>query len=204
MIHNTLPIVNCQLSIINYNPSIVNYQLPGWIWIICVILVLSACKTSQPAASTKPSIAAISARQHRDLEAILPVGAIVEPVNYGDALKVIINSKQLFLPNSNTLTPNANNMLRKLAEHLKKYRASTVRINGFTDNSGNVNYNQILTERRAQRVYDYLCEQGVVPSRMYFEGKGMREPVASNNSAEGRELNRRIEIMIYGIATSTR
>jgi outer membrane protein OmpA-like peptidoglycan-associated protein len=67
---------------------------------------------------------------------------------------------------------------------------------GHTDNTGRVDYNQTLSEKRAQSVYDYLMNQGVSSDRMTYEGKGIHDPVASNATDEGRALNRRVEIMI--------
>jgi|GEM_PF-5470423 len=171
----------------------------GWVWMICIVFLWSGCKTNQAASASKASILSTTAIQYRELEDILPVGSGVELVNYGDALKVIINSNQLFMPNSNTITPDAKDMLRNLAEHLKKYQGSTIRINGYTDNTGKVDYNQTLTERRAKSVYDYFCGQKVNPSRMYYAGQGMRDPIANNNTTEGRALNRRIEIVINAL-----
>ena len=59
-----------------------------------------------------------------------------------------------------------------------------------------MDYNQSLSERRARSVYDYLLDQGVSSRRMVYEGKGIHQPVASNNTAEGRAQNRRVEVLI--------
>ena len=56
--------------------------------------------------------------------------------------------------------------------------------------------NQTLSEKRAKSVYDYLMMQGVSTDRMVYEGKGIHDPVASNDTPEGRSLNRRVEIVI--------
>ena len=72
-----------------------------------------------------------------------------------------------------------------------------IKIVGHTDNTGNVDYNQTLSEKRAKIVFDYLMvDQGVSSKRMTYEGKGIHEPVADNNTVEGRALNRRVEIII--------
>ena len=59
-----------------------------------------------------------------------------------------------------------------------------------------MDYNQTLSEKRAKSVYDYLMMQGVSTDRMVYEGKGIHDPVASNDTPEGRSLNRRVEIVI--------
>ena len=70
-------------------------------------------------------------------------------------------------------------------------------INNGEDNTGKVDYNQTLSEKRAKSVFDYLMEdQGVSSKRMTYEGKGVHEPVADNSTPEGRALNRRVEILI--------
>jgi outer membrane protein OmpA-like peptidoglycan-associated protein len=77
-----------------------------------------------------------------------------------------------------------------------------IKIVGFTDSTGKVDYNQTLSEKRAKSVYDYLMQdQGISSSRMTFEGKGVNDPVASNDTAEGRAQNRRVEITILPNAT---
>ena len=73
---------------------------------------------------------------------------------------------------------------------------TNIQIIGHTDNTGSVDYNQTLSEKRAKSVYDYLMNQGVSADRMVFEGKGVHQPVADNSTAEGRALNRRVEITI--------
>jgi OOP family OmpA-OmpF porin len=69
-------------------------------------------------------------------------------------------------------------------------------IAGHTDNQGNDDYNLNLSLMRAQTVYNYLVETGIDPNRLFFKGYGSKEPVASNDSPEGRALNRRIELRI--------
>ena len=68
-------------------------------------------------------------------------------------------------------------------------------IYGHTDNAGEDNYNQRLSEKRAQSVYDYLVSMGISASRLTYKGFGATKPVAPNDSEEGRKLNRRTEIV---------
>jgi OOP family OmpA-OmpF porin len=69
---------------------------------------------------------------------------------------------------------------------------------GHTDNIGSAAYNQALSERRANAVKEYLVSKGIEKNRVYTEGKGMKNPIASNSTAEGRAKNRRTEIEVVG------
>jgi outer membrane protein OmpA-like peptidoglycan-associated protein len=80
---------------------------------------------------------------------------------------------------------------------LKKYPGSNVLITGHTDSDGTEKYNQTLSEKRAKSVLDYALVQGVSSSRLSIVGLGETEPIASNETDEGKQLNRRVEIAIY-------
>ena len=67
---------------------------------------------------------------------------------------------------------------------------------GHTDSTGALNHNMTLSEKRAYSVANYLQQQGVNHQRMYIMGVGPQEPVASNTTAEGRSLNRRVELVL--------
>ena len=69
---------------------------------------------------------------------------------------------------------------------------------GHTDSIGTDAYNQKLSERRAASVKAYLVSKGIDPNRIYTEGKGKKNPIASNKTKEGRAQNRRVEIEIVG------
>lgn len=135
-------------------------------------------------------------KQKKELEATLPEDTKIESVNNGEALKVTFDSGILFATNSSTLSDASKSALRNFATSLKANPDTDIRIIGFTDNIGKVDYNQTLSEKRAKSVYDYLMMQGVSTDRMVYEGKGIHDPVASNDTPEGRSLNRRVEIVI--------
>ncbi|WJW74794.1 OmpA family protein [Thiohalobacter sp. IOR34] len=86
--------------------------------------------------------------------------------------------------------------LDKVAEILKRYDQTLVHVIGHTDSIGSEAYNQRLSERRAQSVVDYLVSRGVPRQRLHAEGRGEREPRASNATAAGRQLNRRVELIV--------
>jgi outer membrane protein OmpA-like peptidoglycan-associated protein len=134
-------------------------------------------------------------KQKKELQAAIPE-ATVESVNDGEALKITFDSGILFATNSSTVSEASKNALRNFSSSLKSHPDTYIKIVGHTDNTGRVDYNQTLSEKRASGVYDYLLNQGVANNRMTYEGKGIHEPVANNNTAEGRALNRRVEILI--------
>jgi outer membrane protein OmpA-like peptidoglycan-associated protein len=86
--------------------------------------------------------------------------------------------------------------LDKLADFLEQYPERTAEIEGHTDNVGSADLNRGLSQRRADSVKNYLVQQGVESSRLSTTGKGFDSPVAGNDSAAGRQQNRRVEIII--------
>lgn len=135
-------------------------------------------------------------KQKKELEQALPEDTKVESVNNGEALKVTFDSGILFATNSSTVSDASKTALRNFSSNLNANPDTYIKIVGHTDNTGKVDYNQTLSEKRAKSVYDYLTSQGVSTNRMTFEGKGIHEPVADNGTVAGRSLNRRVEIMI--------
>lgn len=134
-------------------------------------------------------------KQKAELERSIPEASI-ESMNDGESLKVTFDSGILFATNSSTLSDASKSALRNFATSLKEHADTYIKIVGHTDNTGNVDYNQTLSEKRAQSVDVFLMEQGVSNDRMTFEGRGIHEPVADNGTVQGRSLNRRVEIMI--------
>ncbi|HEY6484482.1 MAG TPA: OmpA family protein [Steroidobacteraceae bacterium] len=94
--------------------------------------------------------------------------------------------------------------LNRLVAFLNKYPDRTVSIHGYTDNVGSEGYNQGLSERRAESVKSYLAGQGIGSIRLSAAGKGEGDPVASNDSAAGRQQNRRVEIVISNPTAAVR
>jgi outer membrane protein OmpA-like peptidoglycan-associated protein len=107
----------------------------------------------------------------------------------------------LFELNSAVILPQYYDDLNKLGAQLTAphYREYRVQIEGHTDNRGSVLYNQKLSEKRAQSVQQYLVQYFAIDSeRLPIKGYGPSKPIASNNSAEGRSQNRRIEVANFG------
>ncbi len=133
-------------------------------------------------------------RQAAEMQQELP-DARIERV--GEGILVTFESGILFDFDSATLRPEARENLRRLAESLKKYPETEVLIVGHTDSTGPEAYNQRLSERRAESAAAFLMQQGIRPSRIRTMGRGESEPIASNDTEEGRRLNRRVEIAIF-------
>jgi outer membrane protein OmpA-like peptidoglycan-associated protein len=101
-----------------------------------------------------------------------------------------------FQPNSARLTPEGKQTLDGVAETLRAQEDLKVEIAGHTDNIGSDAYNTLLSQQRADAVRKYLVEKGIEESRMTAVGYGELEPVASNDTEEGRRANRRVEFRI--------
>lgn len=133
-------------------------------------------------------------KQSRELEEDLE-GAKVERV--GEGIKITFDSGILFAINSSELSAVSKEEIAKLAEILQKYEDTNVMFAGYTDNTGREEYNLELSEKRASAVAEYAAVTGVDASRMTITGYGEAEPVASNETAEGRSENRRVEVAIW-------
>jgi len=114
---------------------------------------------------------------------------------------LIVNmSDVLFDTGSSTLKPGAREKLAKISGILLAHPGLTLQIEGHTDSVGSDEFNQQLSERRADAVRDFLAEQGVPASSITARGFGKTQPVASNDTPEGRQRNRRVELVVNGEA----
>ncbi|WPN46057.1 MULTISPECIES: OmpA family protein [unclassified Pseudomonas] len=102
----------------------------------------------------------------------------------------------MFAFNQADLTPAAQSQLDGIMGKLEDAGVVSVKVVGHTDSVGADAYNQALSERRASSVADYLLLQGVAPSKVTSEGKGESQPIADNETEEGRAKNRRVELHI--------
>jgi len=125
----------------------------------------------------------------RDLE-----GAKIERV--GEGIKVTFDSGILFDVDKAALRPAAEMNLEKLANILNKYADTDVLIEGHTDATGPEEYNLTLSQKRSQSVANYLAGLQVDATRFTIMGYGESQPIASNETPEGRQENRRVELAI--------
>ena len=118
-----------------------------------------------------------------------PKGATVNEVGCWS-----LEATTLYDSNSSYMKAEAYPLLDEVAIILEKNPEMKVEVQGHTDNKGTAEYNQWLSEKRAQRVKDYLVSKGIDPSRLEAKGYGLTQAVASNATVEGRAQNRRVEL----------
>jgi outer membrane protein OmpA-like peptidoglycan-associated protein len=135
-------------------------------------------------------------QQAKELEQNIP-GAVVERI--GEGIHVTFASGLLFDFDSDVVRGDARSNLDALAASLNKYPDSDLMIVGHTDAVGSDTYNQDLSERRAGSASNYLRSRGVARTIQTL-GAGETEPVATNDTDDGRQQNRRVEVAIYASA----
>jgi outer membrane protein OmpA-like peptidoglycan-associated protein len=177
----------------------------------------AAQKAQADAARNQADAAALSAQQQADAARNQADAAALSAQQKADELQRQIATLQakvtdrgivltlgdvLFATNKAELTSGADGNLNKLVTFLAKYPDRTVNIEGYTDSTGSADYNMGLSQRRADSVRSYLVDQGVGSGRLVASGKGMSSPVAGNDSATGRQQNRRVEVIINNPAAA--
>jgi len=138
-------------------------------------------------------VGAMMDKQERQLRQIQGVDVTRTADN---ELKVTVKNDVLFDYNSAALRSASRSSLREMANVFDQYPNTTIAVEGFTDSTGPASYNERLSERRASSVANYLESLGVRGSRLDTIGYGETHPRASNSTASGRQLNRRVEIHI--------
>ena len=124
----------------------------------------------------------------------------VKPVDDGQAILVNLPNGVTFDTDSTLIKPGFRDTLDSVAASLNKYPNSLIDVYGHTDATGTDVYNQTLSENRARVVADYLASKGVNPARVRSTGFGKTQPVATNDTPEGRAANRRVEIKIVPVS----
>jgi outer membrane protein OmpA-like peptidoglycan-associated protein len=117
---------------------------------------------------------------------------------------LIVNmSDVLFRSGSFELLPGARERLAKVSGIVLAYPSLRLQVEGHTDSVGSDDYNQQLSEHRAESVRDYLVQQGISQQAIEAHGFGKTEPIAGNDTPEGRQQNRRVELVLSGDAIGT-
>jgi len=127
------------------------------------------------------------------------------------AIKYTVNSDLLFASGSWQMSPRGQQLISRLAQKLAPLQQNKIEVNGYTDNQPvgtalqqrGVTSNQILSQKRAEAVMQYLISQGVKPDLVSAHGYGDSNPVASNDTARGRAQNRRVELTLGAPAASS-
>jgi OOP family OmpA-OmpF porin len=116
---------------------------------------------------------------------------------YGCEIRDIISLPGVnFQTGSDMLAPGAEDLIELAAQTLNNNPTLVIEVAGHTDSQGSDLNNLGLSDRRAKTVYDYLFLYGVDPERMTFKGYGEAEPIADNSTADGRAINRRVELRV--------
>lgn len=135
-------------------------------------------------------------RQQAELRREL-AGSGVEVQRQGDNIVLQMPSDVTFGFDRSDIQPQFYGALDDVARSLNNYPQTLVDVVGHADSTGRADYNQNLSERRALSVADYLTGRGgVLRDRLYVEGRGSSQPIASNSTEEGRAKNRRVEIVV--------
>jgi outer membrane protein OmpA-like peptidoglycan-associated protein len=125
------------------------------------------------------------------------VERVSDPETGAEGIAITFDNAILFDFGRADLRPQVQSDLRELAGSLQSYPDHDAVVVGHTDNVGSDGFNQGLSERRANAVAGFLSANGVSMGRMRTVGMGESQPIASNETSEGRQLNRRVEIAIY-------
>lgn len=126
-----------------------------------------------------------------------------------DAIKFTVNSDLLFRSGSWEMSKEGQEIIAKLAPRLAPYQQSKLVVNGYTDNAPigralqkqGVPSNEVLSQKRAEAVMQYLITQGVKSDLISARGLGEADPIAPNTTAQGRAQNRRVEVSVAGPST---
>jgi hypothetical protein len=120
-------------------------------------------------------------------------GAEIRPTPSG----IVLSFRDVLFPiDKAELNPGAERTIAKMADFLKQHPDRIIVIEGFTDSTGTVSHNRQLSEARAETVRNALVQQGIEEKRITAKGYGEEYPVASNDTQAGRQMNRRVEIVI--------
>jgi outer membrane protein OmpA-like peptidoglycan-associated protein len=144
-------------------------------------------------AATGAAIGRRMDQQQRELQQIEGV-EVTRPAE--DEIAVSLRNEILFDFDSARLRTESRRTIDQMSEVFRRYDDTTITVEGHTDSIGTDAYNQRLSEQRAQAVVDYIVGQGVPRSRLISRGYGKSRPVASNDTPEGRQRNRRVEIHV--------
>ncbi|MEM8547293.1 MAG: OmpA family protein [Pseudomonadota bacterium] len=146
------------------------------------------------------AVGAYMDRQEAQLRAELE-GTGVSVTRIGDNITLNMPGNVTFATASADLNPAFFAVLGSVAKVVDEYGQTIVEVAGHTDSDGTDQYNQVLSERRASTVANYLANQGVIRDRIIALGEGERRPVADNTSAAGKQLNRRVELTLVPLTS---
>lgn len=142
-------------------------------------------------------------QQQRELEALLAneqaSGELAIRRISEDSVLIGVASEASFDVNEFNLKSEATPVYSKISNVLKQYDKTVIHVVGHTDSSGAADYNQELSEKRANTVSNFMQGQGIIDARLYEEGRGETQPRATNDTAEGKRKNRRVDIIVQAV-----
>ena len=165
--------------------------------IAAVAVVMAGCASAPEPAPEPKAAPAAPAPAPAPAPAAAPAAAPKAPPPPA-AVKVTYAADTFFDFDKAVIKPEAKAKLDDLAQKVKGINLEVIIAVGHTDSTGPDAYNQKLSVRRAEAVKAYLMSKGIDKNRVYTEGKGEKQPVADNRTAEGRAKNRRVEIEVVG------
>ena len=163
----------------------------------------AAASASAAASSDAQLQQAVHEREELRARLLQQFNVILE--THDTARGLVVNmSDVLFDSGKFTLRPLAREKLAKISGIVLAYPSLTLAIEGNTDNVGTEDYNQTLSERRAEGVRSYLTQQGVPAASTTATGFGKTRPIATNDTSDGRQQNRRVELIVSGEVIGTK
>lgn len=182
-------------DIANFSPSFYNEEY-------AFMFTLRNGETVYYTGGSESKVDYVSDITNQQKQAIMNEISNTIPKNSGITVKevadgiVVSLGNILFDINKATLKKEYEQKLASVTEVLRKYPQIDLAVSGHTDNTGTETYNQVLSENRAKTVSDFLMKKGIAPTRISYIGYGLTKPVASNDTEEGRQQNRRVEIKL--------
>jgi OmpA-OmpF porin, OOP family len=169
-----------------------------WLW-LAALAFAAGCATQEapapaPAPAPTPAPAPAPAAAPAPAPKPAPEAAKPKPV----AEKITFAADVLFDFDKSVIKPDGKSKLDDLANKMKGINLEVVIAIGHADSVGSDAYNQALSVRRSEAVKAYFVSKGIEGNRVYTEGKGEKQPIADNKTAEGRAKNRRSEIEVIG------
>src|ERR1041385_513940 len=168
--------------------------------VFVAVAFAAGCATSEPTPEAKPEPVPAPAPAPKPEPKPAPPPAPPRPAEKPKpvAEKITFAADVLFAFDKSVIKPEGRSKLDDLAGKAKGVNLEVIIAIGHADSIGSDEYNQRLSVRRAESVKAYLVSKGIEANRVYTEGKGEKQPVASNKTAEGRAKNRRTEIEVIG------
>lgn len=153
--------------------------------LLCGVLGLTACTTSL-------NMHGPATQLNHELS-----GSGAHLVEHSNDIRILLLVDNTFIKSTSRLTPQGLRALGQVALLMHQYPSLHIRIEGYTDNHGKEKTNQLITLRRAMAVADYFRNQGIDSARIAMSGMGSANPVANNDTAKGRQANRRVELTLF-------